>query len=76
MIQRLFQLVWIARPGQSIYFLVTDRKMTSSDEMTEAGYFIRPCDESRGWVVRSLRSRKLVVTRIAYVACVPNTRYA
>ena len=38
----------IARPGQSAYFLVTDRKMTSRDDITEAAYFVRPCDESRG----------------------------
>ena len=43
--------VWIARPGQSVYFPVPDRKMTSGDDMTEAGYFISPCDESRSWVV-------------------------
>ena len=31
--------------------------MTNGDDMTEAGYFIRPCEESKGWVVRSLRTR-------------------
>ena len=44
--------------------------------MTKAGYFIRPCDESRGWVIRSLRTRKLVVTRNVYVVKDANTRHA
>ena len=34
--------VWIARPSQSFHFLVADRKMTSGDDITEAGYFVRP----------------------------------
>ena len=67
---------WIAQPGQSVYFLVADRKMTSGDDMTEAGYFVRPCEESKGWVVRSLRTRKLVVTRNVYVVKDANTRHA
>ena len=54
---------WVVRPGQSVHFLVTDRKMASGDDITEAAYFVRPCGESRGWVVRSLRKRRLVVTR-------------
>ena len=65
---------WVARSGQGVYFLVADRKLTSGDDIAEAGYFIRPCEESRGWIVRSLRSRKLVVTRNVNVA--PNTRHA
>ena len=36
--------VWIARPGQGVYFLVADRKMTSGDDITEAGYFVHLCD--------------------------------
>ena len=40
--------VWIARPGQSVYFLVPDRKMASGNDMTGAGYFACPCEESRG----------------------------
>ena len=42
--------------------------MTSGDDITEASYLIRPCKESRGWVVRSLRSRELVATREVYIA--------
>ena len=49
--------------------------MAIRDDMTEAGYFVRPCEESRGWVVRSLRTRKLVVTRNVYVAKDANTRH-
>ena len=43
--------------------------------MTEAGYLIRPCDESLGWDVRPLWSRKPVVTRDVYVVRDPNTRH-
>ena len=68
--------VWIARPGQSVYFLVPDRKMTSCDDMTEASYFTRPCDESRGWLARSLRTRKLEVTPNVYVVKNANTGHA
>ena len=50
--------------------------MTSGDDMTEAGYFVRPCRESRGWVIRPLRTRKLVVTRNVYVVKDANTRHA
>ena len=67
---------WIARPGQGAYFLVTDSKMTSGDDITEAAYFIRPYEEYRGWVVRSLWSRKLVVTRNVYAARDANTWHA
>ena len=67
---------WIARFDQSVYFLVANRKMTSGEDTTEAGYFIRPYKESRGWVVRSLRSRKLVVTCNGYVIRDLNTRHA
>ena len=67
---------WIAQPGRGVYFLVADRKMTSSDDITEEGYFVRPCGESRGWVIRSLQTRKLVVTRNVYVVKDANTRHA
>mmetsp|Transcript_15831 Transcript_15831/g.36735 ORF Transcript_15831/g.36735 Transcript_15831/m.36735 type:complete len:287 (+) Transcript_15831:98-958(+) len=50
--------------------------MASGDDITEAGYFVRPCEESKGRVVRSLRTRKLVVTRDVYVVKVANTRHA
>ena len=50
--------------------------MTSGDEITEAAYFVCPCDESRGSVVRSLRTRKPVVTRYVYVVRDANTRHA
>ena len=50
--------------------------MTSGGKITGAAYFVRPCDESRGWVVRSLRARRLVVTRNAYVVRDANTRHA
>ena len=58
---------WIARPGQSVYFMVPWRKMTSGHHMSDAGIFVRPCAVSRGWVVRCLRTRKLVVSRNVYV---------
>ena len=69
-------LTWIARPGQGVRFLVTDRKMTSGDDITEAVYFIRPCNESHGWVVRPLRTRELVVTRNDYAVRDAKTRHA
>ena len=50
--------------------------MTSGDDITEAAYFVRPCDESRGWVVRSLWTRKLVVTRNALFVRDAITRHA
>ena len=50
--------------------------MASGDDMTEAGYFVRPCEESRGWVLRSLRTRKLVVTRNVYVIKDADRRHA
>ena len=67
---------WIARPGQSGYFLVADRKIPSGGDITEAAYFIRPCEESRGWDVRPLWSRKLDVTRSDYVDRDSNIRRA
>ena len=42
-------------------------------------YFVRPYDKSRGWVIRSLRSlrsRKLVVSRNVHVVRDPNIRHA
>ena len=68
--------VWIARPGQSVYFLVPDRKMASGEDITEAGCFVRPYAESRGWVIRSLRTRKLVATLNVHVVKDANTRHA
>ena len=53
-----------------------DRKMTSSHHMSDTGIFLRRCTESRGWVIRSLRSRKLAVSRNALVDRDPNTRNA
>ena len=41
---RLDAPVWVARPCQSAYFLVADLKTTSVEDITEAGYFIRPCE--------------------------------
>ena len=71
---------WIARPGQGVHFVVPDRKITSGHHMSDAGIFVRPCSKSRGWVIRSLSSRKLVASRIATaVRCShrdPNTRHA
>ena len=67
---------WTARPGQSFYFLVTDSKIGSRDDITVAVYFIRSRGESRGWVVRPLRTRKLVVTRNFYVVRDTDTRHA
>ena len=67
---------WIARPGQSVYFMVPGRKMTSGRHMSETGIFVRPCTEFRGWVIRCLRTRKLVVSRNAHVVKDPNSRHA
>ena len=39
---------WVARPGQSVYFMAPGRKMTSAYHMSGAGIFVRPCAESRG----------------------------
>ena len=46
-----------ARPGKSAYFMVPGRKVTSGHHMSDAGISVRPCAESRSWVVRSLSSR-------------------
>ena len=43
--------------------MVPNRKMTSGHLMSDAGIFVRPFSESRGWVIRSLSSRKLAVSR-------------
>ena len=67
---------WVARPGQSAHFMVADRKMASGHRMYGASIFMRPCAESREWVIRSLSSRKLVVSRDVSVVCDPNTRRA
>ena len=67
---------WIARPGHSVYFMVLGRKMTSGHHMSDAGIFVRPCAESRGWIVRCLRTRKPVGSRNARVVKDPNSRYA
>ena len=56
--------------------MVLERKMTSGHHMSDAGIFVRPCSESRGWVIRSVSSRKLVITRNAVVVRDPNTRHA
>ena len=56
--------------------MVPGRKMTSGHHMSDAGIFVRPCVESRGWVVRCLRTRKLVVSRNVYVVKDPNSRHA
>ena len=74
--RRPYAPVWIPRPCQSAYFPVADRKVTSGDDITEAAYFVRPCDEPHGWVVRSLRTRKLVVTRNVYFVRDAYTRHA
>ena len=66
----------VARPGQSVYFMVPGRKMTSGHHMPDAGIFVRPCAESRGWVIRCLRTRKLVFSRNVYVVKDPNSRHA
>ena len=50
--------------------------MTSGHHMSDAGIFVRPCAESRGWVIRSLSSRKLVVSRNASAVREPITRDA
>ena len=52
------------------------RKMTNGHHMSEIGYFTRFCDESRGWIIHSLHSRKIVVSQNAYVVRGPNTRHA
>ena len=50
--------------------------MTSGHRMSDAGISVRPCAESRGWIIRCLSSRKLVVSRNAYVVRDPNSRHA
>ena len=67
---------WIAPPGQSAYFMVPGRKMTSGHHMSGACISVRPCAESRGCVIHCLRTRKLVVSRNAYVVKDPNSRHA
>ena len=66
---------WIARPNHGVHFMVSDRKMTSGLHMSDVGIFVRPCIESRGWGIRSLSSRRLVVSRKAFVVQNPNTRH-
>ena len=39
---------WIARFGQSVYFMISGRKMASGHHMSDARIFVRPCSESRG----------------------------
>ena len=34
---------WIACPGQSVYFVVPERKISSGHHMSDAGIFVRPC---------------------------------
>ena len=67
---------WIARPGQGAHFMIPGLKMTSGHHMSDAGNAVRPCSKSRGWVTRSLSSRKLVISRNVLVARDPNTRHA
>ena len=67
---------WIARPGQGAYFMAPGRKMASGHRMSDAGIIVRPCSESRRWVIRSLGSRKLVISRNVLVVRDPNTRHA
>ena len=38
--------------------------------------FVRPCAESRGWIIRCLRTRKLVASRHVYVVKDLNSRHA
>ena len=66
---------WIARPGQ-VVFHGPDRKMTSGHNISVAWVFVRPCAESRGWVIRFPSSHKLVVSRNASVVRDPNTQHA
>ena len=56
--------------------MVTGRKTTSGHHMSDTGIFVRACAESRSWVIRCLSSRKLVVSRNAYVVRDPNSRHA
>ena len=67
---------WVARPCQSVQFMVPDRKMASGYHMSDAGIFVRPCADSLGWAIRSLNSRKLVISRNAPAVRDPNTRHA
>ena len=39
---------WIARPGQSVYFMAPDKKITRDHQMSDAGIFVCTCAESRG----------------------------
>ena len=56
--------------------MVPDRKITSNNHMSDSGTSMRPCSESRGWVISSLSSRKLAVSRNAPAVRDPNTRHA
>ena len=56
--------------------MVGGRKMTSGHHIYEAGYFARPCGESRGWFIRSPLSRKTDVSRNVYLVRHPTTRHA
>ena len=38
---------WVARPSQSVHFIVPGRIMTSRHHMSDAGICVRPCAESR-----------------------------
>ena len=49
---------------------------TSGLHVSDAGIFVYPYAESRGWVIRALISRKLVVSRNVSVVREPNTRHA
>ena len=48
-----------SRPERALH--VPRAQVTSGHRLSDAGIFVRPCAESRGWVVRCLRTRKLVV---------------
>ena len=65
---------FIARSGQSAYYMAGGRKITSGHQMSEAGYFARPCDESHGWDICSLHSCELAVSRNLHVVRDPKTR--
>ena len=68
--------IFIARSGQSGYYMADGHKMTSGHHMCEAGYFVHPSDESRGRAIRSPYSRKIALFRNVYVVRDPKTRHA
>ena len=67
---------WIAAPGQAVYSRIDDARLSSGDDMSEAGYFIRPSAESKGFMVRTILRRVIRITRNVLVVRNPTARLA